>query len=146
MALTLNTIKKNIGARKRTKRVGRGNASGHGTYATRGLKGQKSRSGSSGLVRIGMKQVIRSTPKLRGFKSLRAKAQTVSFGVLSASFKDGALISPSVLFKAGVVNSASVKIKILNSGKLTLKNLRIENVDVSSGARAAIEAAGGKIK
>jgi large subunit ribosomal protein L15 len=54
--LTLNSIKKAKGSAKGRKRVGRGNASGHGTYSTRGLKGQKSRSGVSGLKRLGMKQ------------------------------------------------------------------------------------------
>ncbi|MFA6254919.1 MAG: hypothetical protein WC675_02675 [Patescibacteria group bacterium] len=46
--LTLHNLKVNKKARKKSKRVGRGNASGHGTYSTRGLKGQKSRSGGKG--------------------------------------------------------------------------------------------------
>ena len=48
--LSLNTIKKTKGSSKKIKRVGRGNASGHGTYSTRGLKGQKSRSGVSPIT------------------------------------------------------------------------------------------------
>ena len=59
----------------RKKRVGRGNASGKGTYASRGLKGQKARSGGrSGLRRRSlMQQLIKKTPKIGGFKSLKKK-------------------------------------------------------------------------
>jgi len=57
------------------KRKGRGNASGKGTYASRGLKGQRARSGGrSGLKRRSlMRQLIKKTPKIGGFKSLRKK-------------------------------------------------------------------------
>ena len=66
MALSLHTIKKPKANSKKRKRIGRGNASGHGTYAGKGQKGQNARSGVSGLKRKGMKQVLLRTPKKRG--------------------------------------------------------------------------------
>jgi large subunit ribosomal protein L15 len=95
MALSLSNLKKSKLAFKKRKRVGRGNASGHGTYSTRGLKGQKSRSGVSGLKRLGMKKQLLAVPKRRGFVSRHPKAQPVSLLALTKAFKDGALINRS---------------------------------------------------
>jgi len=79
MALQAQQLKPATGSTKKRKRVGRGNSSGHGTYSTRGLKGQKSRSGVSGLKRLGMRQVLLRTPKYKGFKSKLVKcAENVS--------------------------------------------------------------------
>ena len=76
--LSLNTIKKSKGSHKNKKRVGRGNASGRGTYSTRGQKGQRQRAGVSNLKRLGMKSQLLQTPKVRGFKSDKPKNQIVS--------------------------------------------------------------------
>jgi len=146
MSLTLSNLKPNRSSARKRKRVGRGNASGHGTYSTRGLKGQKSRSGVSGLKRLGMKKQLLAIPKKRGFASYKDKAQVVLLSSLNKAFKDGANISPKTLASAGLIVNPSGPIKILNSGKLTLKNLVIEKVALSSTAKAAIEAAGGSFK
>ena len=87
--LSLHTIKPNKGETKKRKRVGRGNASGHGTYSGRGQKGQRSRSGGkSGLKRKGMKQILLQTPKLRGFKSDKPKNQVINLVDINKNFKE----------------------------------------------------------
>jgi len=68
--------------RKRRKVLGRGDSSGHGSYSTQGAKGQKARSGVGGLKKLGMRHIILSTPKLRGFRSARAKDQVVNLTTL----------------------------------------------------------------
>ncbi len=139
MALSLSTLKGNHSATKKRKRVGRGNASGHGTYSTRGLKGQKSRSGVSGLKRLGMKKQMLAVPKRRGFNSYRDRAQVVDFDALNKHFSDGALINPKTLAKAGLTNLGKGPVKILSRGELKLKHLKFEKVSMSAAAKAKIE-------
>ena len=130
-SLSLNTIKPAKGATKKKKRVGRGNASGHGTYSTRGLKGQKSRSGASGLKRIGMRQMIRRIPKTRGFKSLNQDNKIVNLSDLNKYFKDGEIVSPKTLLNKGLIDTIKLPVKILGKGELTVKNLKFEGVKLS---------------
>ncbi|MFH0840472.1 MAG: 50S ribosomal protein L15 [bacterium] len=144
MSLTLHNLKAN--KQKNRKRVGRGNASGHGTYSTRGLKGQKSRSGVSGLKRLGMKKMILSAPKERGFKSLNPKMQIVKLESLNDRFKSGAVISPSSLFKAGLIAKMNVPVKILSNGELKLENLIFSNLKFSQSALESIKKQKGVIK
>lgn len=132
--LSLNTIKQSSGRAKKTKRVGRGNASGHGTYSCRGLKGQKSRSGVSGLKRLGLKAQLLQIPKNRGFKSLRAKNQVVSIKAINANFKDGEIVSPETLVAKGLVNSVAIPVKILGKEKLSVK-VSFNKVKMSAGAK-----------
>src|SRR3989344_399564 len=91
--LTLHNLKINKKAKKKTKRVGRGNASGHGTYSGRGLKGQKARAGGKGgLKRRGLKQLLRNKPKLGGFKSLKPKMAIVDLDQLEKVFTIGEIV------------------------------------------------------
>lgn len=143
--LSLNNLKPAKGSAKKRKRVGRGNASGHGTYSTRGLKGQKSRSGVSGLKRLGMKPLLLNIPKVRGFKSKMPKNQAVNLFELNKHFKDGAKISPKTLAKAGLVLDAAAPVKILGKGELKSKNLEFISVKVSDSAKEQIEKTGGKV-
>ncbi len=119
--LSLNSIKKSKGSAKKTKRVGRGNASGHGTYSTRGLKGQKSRSGVSNLKRLGMKQQLLQTPKQKGFKSQKPKNQIVSVEDINKNFKDGDKVCPKCLMEKNLINSDDKPVKVLGKEKLTVK-------------------------
>ena len=119
--LSLNSIKKSKGSAKKTKRVGRGNASGHGTYSTRGLKGQKARSGVSNLKRLGMKQQLLQTPKQKGFKSQKPKNQIVSVEDINKNFKDGDKVCPKCLMEKNLINSDNLPVKILGKEKLTVK-------------------------
>ncbi|MEK7097792.1 MAG: uL15 family ribosomal protein, partial [Patescibacteria group bacterium] len=97
MSLSLHTIRPASGSTKKRKRVGRGNASGHGTSATRGTKGQRSRTGVSGLKRLGMKSMLLSIPKKRGFNSLKSKNQVVNLLDINKHFKEGETVNPKTL-------------------------------------------------
>jgi len=144
--LSLHNLKPAKGSQKKRKRVGRGNASGHGTYSTRGQKGQKSRSGVSGLKRLGMKQMLLNLPKVRGFKSKYPKNQAVNLFDLDKHFKDGSRVSPKTLLKAGLVQNPEAPVKILGKGELKTKNLIFADVKMSDSAKKQIEKAGGKIQ
>ncbi|HNU81120.1 MAG TPA: 50S ribosomal protein L15 [bacterium] len=137
--LSLNNIKRSSGATHKKKRVGRGNASGHGTYSTRGLKGQKARSGVSGLKRLGMRKQLLQTPKLRGFRSLQPKNQIVSVALINKNFHDGDVITPESLWQAGLIKNVSSPVKILGKEKLTIK-VKFEKVAMSAGVKSQISA------
>ena len=145
MALAINTIKAAKGVSKKRKRIGRGNASGHGTYSGKGLKGQKSRSGVSGLKRLGMKQVLLRTPKQRGFKSLKPKNKVVNLSVINIHFKEHDIITPKSLFTKKLVDSPKDVIKVLGNGELTIKSLQFKDLKVSASAAEKIKKVGGKI-
>jgi len=149
MALSLHTAQPFPSSRKKAKRVGRGLGSAHGAYSTRGIKGQRARSGGkSGLRRKGLQPIIRQIPKLRGFQSIHAKATCLNVDLLEKSFQSGATVSPDILARLGlvrVVNGRKPKVKILGMGELG-KKLTIEGCDVSESARAKIEKAGGTVK
>jgi large subunit ribosomal protein L15 len=136
--LSLNTIRQAKGSSKKNKRVGRGNASGHGTYSTRGQKGQKSRAGVSNLKRLGMRQQLLQTPKLHGFKSLNPKNQVVSVKAINSSFKDGEVVSPATLFEKKLISSLSLPVKVLGKEKLTLK-VSFEKVKMSEGLKSQLK-------
>lgn len=146
MFLSLHTIRPARGSARNKKRIGRGNASGHGSYSTRGQKGQRSRSGGRNkLKRLGFKQILAATPKNRGFKSDKPKNQVVNLKDLNDNFSAGAKINAAGLVKAGLVRKAQEKIKILGQGELTLKNLEFAGVGLSANAKAQIEKMHGKI-
>ncbi|MFA5000171.1 MAG: 50S ribosomal protein L15 [Patescibacteria group bacterium] len=137
--LSLNAIKKTKGSGKKAKRVGRGNASGRGTYSTRGLKGQKSRSGVSGLKRLGMRQVLLRTPKSRGFKSAKPKNQVVSVKAINQYFKDNEVVSPASLMEKKLVSSTALPVKILGKEKLTVK-VKFEKIKMSESVKGQLKA------
>ncbi|MCX6796508.1 MAG: 50S ribosomal protein L15 [Candidatus Falkowbacteria bacterium] len=134
MTLNISNLKPAIGSIKKRKRVGRGNSSGHGTYSTRGLKGQKSRSGVSGLKRLGMRQVLLRTPKLKGFTSLQPKDQVVNLSLLNRYYKDGEVVSPQTLLARKLIKSSKQGVKILGDGELKLKNLQLVGLKISKSA------------
>lgn len=138
MSLQLNTIKKSQGA-KQKKRLGRGNSSGKGTYCGKGIKGQKARSGVSGLKRLGMKQVLLRLPKYKGFKSLQGKAQIVNLSVINSHFKDNEIVSPHSLFKRKLIDTPKRRVKILGSGKLTLNGVKFEGVEMSESVKNGLK-------
>jgi large subunit ribosomal protein L15 len=136
--LSLNTIKKTKGAAQKKKRVGRGDASGHGTYSTRGQKGQKSRSGVTNLKRFGMRQQLLKIPKSRGFRSLQPKNQVVSVKVINNSFKDNEIVSPAALFEKKLIASAALPVKVLGKEKLTVK-VKFEKIRMSESVKSQVK-------
>jgi len=140
-----NNIAPPSGSRKARKRVGRGNASGHGTYAGRGLKGQKSRSGNK--MRPGFEggqlPLIKRLPRKRGFVNIfRQEYSIVNVEKLNV-FEAGSEVTPERLHAAGLVKTLKHPVKILANGQVghavTVKANRF-----SAAAKAKIEAAGGK--
>ena len=130
------------------KRLGRGHGSGHGTYSSRGMKGQSARSGVSNLKRLGMRHIILQTPKLGGFRSIHMKPYVVNVGMLERMFENGTTVTPKELISKKLVDSKTsdkMKIKILGNGELK-KQLTIQGCAVSSSAREKIEKAGGAVK
>jgi len=133
------------GSVHKRKRVGRGNASGHGTYATRGVKGQKSRSGRD--LRIGFEggqiPLVRALSRKRGFTNrFRVEYEPVNLASL-ARFEAGSVVSLETLKAAGIVKSSAKPVKILGDGELTVA-LTVRARKFSAVARSKIEAAGGK--
>lgn len=142
-------------ARKDRKRVGRGLGSGKGRYSGRGLKGQKSRSGSKKMragFEGGQMPLYMRIGKLRGSTSKDAmpivpfmtRTQPVNLKALEERFEAGAEVTPETLKARRLIRSTRVDVKVLGVGDLT-KALTIHAHGVSASAREKIEAAGGTI-
>lgn len=135
------------GAKKQRKRVGRGNASGHGTYSGRGVKGQQSRSGykTRPAFEGGQTPLVRRLPRRRGFRNpFRVAYTPVNLKEL-AKFPADSEVTPESLREVGVVRSLRQPIKILGDGDLTVA-LTVRTHRVSAAARAKIEGAGGAVE
>jgi large subunit ribosomal protein L15 len=135
------------GARHHPKRVGRGNASGHGTYSGRGLKGQKARAG--GGVRPsfegGQLPLVRRMARKRGFtNAFRVEYETVNLSRLTR-FPAGSEVTPETLVSAGIIKDARKPLKVLGDGALK-GPLTVRANKFSASARQKIEAAGGKVE
>ncbi len=144
--MDLSNLKPAKGAVKRSKRIGRGEGSGHGGTATRGNKGHKSRSGYSDKIGFegGQMPYIRRVPKF-GFKNRnRIEYRAVNLDTLQrvADRMGVDKIDEEVLRKAGII-SKNDKVKILGRGKVT-KKLEVHAHAFSKTAKQAIEALDGK--
>jgi large subunit ribosomal protein L15 len=140
-----NELRPVPGSTHKKKRVGRGNASGDGTTAGRGQKGQRSRSGRD--LRIGFEggqiQLTRALSRLRGFNNkFRVEYEPINVSALSR-FDAGSSVNVEVLRSAGLIKT-SKPVKVLGDGDLSVK-LAVEAHKVSKSARAKIEAAGGSV-
>ena len=143
--MNLNTIAPAAGEKKAAKRVGRGIGSGLGKTCGRGHKGQKSRSG--GFHKRGFEggqmPLQRRLPKV-GFKSRKsATSAEVRLDVLANIEADS--IDLLTLKTAGAVPENTLRVKVVNSGELT-KAITVKGLSATAGAKAAIEAAGGKVE
>lgn len=147
MAIGLNNLVVPPGARHRPKRVGRGPGSGHGKTATRGHKGQKSRSGYSRKLGFegGQMPVQRRLPK-RGFtNAFKKEWAEVNLDVLQARFAAGEEVTPSILRERGIVKNLREGVVILGRGELS-KPLTVVAHRFSTSAREKILAAGGQVR
>lgn len=143
--MNLATLRPPEGSRKKRKRVGRGNGSGHGGTAGKGAKGQNARSGHSVRPNFegGQMPLSRRLPK-RGFKNpLKRIIATVNLDQLKR-FPEGTLVDREVLLATGLVTRKADGVKVLGRGEIGYAlSLKVEMV--SESAKAKIEAAGGKI-
>lgn len=142
--MKLNSIKPADGAKKERRRVGRGIGSGLGKTAGRGHKGQKSRAGGFHKVGFegGQMPIQRRLPK-RGFVSL-TKADTARVRTSELAKVEADVIDLLALKQAKVIAAAAKTAKVYLSGEVT-RAVTVQGLLLSRGARAAIEAAGGKI-
>jgi len=143
--MRLNTLKPAAGGRKDSKRVGRGIGSGLGKTCGRGHKGQKSRSG--GFHKIGFEG---------GQMPLQRRLPKIGFSARKSRFVDELRLNELALAGTDVVDLAALKsanlvsrevktVKVFASGVIE-KAVTVKGLKVTRGARAAIEAAGGKIE
>ena len=143
--MRLNTLKPSKGSKQVAKRVGRGMSSGQGKTSGRGHKGQHARSGGYHKTGFegGQMPLQRRLPKV-GFASRKARyAAEVRLHELAVVNAD--VIDAAALKKARIVAADAEKIKVIASGKID-KAVTLKGIGVTPGARAAIEAAGGKIE
>ena len=146
--MQLNDLHPAKGAKKARKRVGRGNASGNGTYAGRGLNGQLSRSGGGKGAGFegGQQPLAMRLPKLPGFRNInRVEYAPVNVSRLEGLFADGDTVDAAALVEKGVIKDAATLVKVLGDGEIT-KKLTVRVDKVSASAQAKIEAAGGKVE
>ncbi|WP_293643775.1 50S ribosomal protein L15 [Thiolapillus sp.] len=143
--MRLNTLKPADGSKSDRKRVGRGIGSGLGKTCGRGHKGQKSRSGGFHKVGFegGQMPLQRRLPKV-GFRSRKAK-YTAEIRLDELGKVEGDVVDMNALYEADILPRTMKRAKVILSGEIgravTVKGLR-----ATKGARAAIEAAGGKVE
>ena len=116
--LTLSNLQINKKAKSKKQRLGRGDASGRGNYSGKGMKGQRSRSGVSGLKRLGMKKMIAQLPKHRGFKRTNPILNIVNLTDLQNNFKSGEEVNAKKLLELKVIDNIRNAVKILGKGTL----------------------------
>jgi len=143
--MRLNTIKPGAGARRPRLRVGRGASAGQGKTCGRGVKGQRARKGGYHKVGFegGQMPLQRRMPKV-GFRS-RLKALRAEVRLHELAAIPAAVIDLAALKAAQVVAVNAESAKVVLSGKLE-KAVHLKGIGVTKGARAAIEAAGGKVE
>ena len=149
--MRLNQIADNPGARKARMRVGRGIGSGKGKTSSRGVKGQKSRTG----VAIkgfegGQMPLHRRLPK-RGFRPPHQKSwQIVNLGSLQKAIDEkkldsGQTIDAAAMVAAGLFKNPSDGVRLLGKGEIKTK-IEVKVAGASASAIAAVEKAGGKVE
>lgn len=132
-------------SKKKAKRIGRGIGSTKGKTSGRGQKGQKSRSGTGGFKRLGLRKMLLATPKLRGFNSPNENNQVVSLEALANVVAKGEVVTPKTLASKGLIKSHKKPVKILADGEISVA-ITVKNCAVSKAAAEKILAAGGKVE
>ncbi len=143
--MRLNTLKPAPNSKPSGKRVGRGIGSGLGKTCGRGHKGQKSRSG--GRVQLGFEggqmPLQRRLPKV-GFRSRLARV-TAELRLHEIAKVEGDVVDMDALYAADILPMSVTRAKVILSGEIT-RPVTVKGLRVTKGARAAIEAAGGKVE
>jgi len=142
--ITLEDLKPADGATHKTKRVGRGRASGHGKTSTRGNNGEGQRSGRSSKKGFegGQMPAFRRLPKLKGFKNFNA-LKTTAINVKDLQNLDTDTVDLIYLIENAKVHPSSESLRILGTGELT-KAITVKANHFSASAKEKIEKAGGK--
>ena len=144
----LSNLKYAPGSRKKRKRIGRGEGSGHGGTATKGMNGQMSRSGANHKAWFegGQMPLQRRIPKFGFTNIFKVYAQVVNVDLLEKNAgKLNGIVNPETLKNAGLISNVKQPVKILGNGEL--KSLfQVEVNAISQSAKEKIEVAGGSIK
>jgi large subunit ribosomal protein L15 len=152
--LNLSSLKPAQG-RKDRKRIGRGLGSGKGRYSSRGIKGQKSRSGSAKMragfeggqmplhMRVGKKRGATSKDAMP-IGPFRTHTVPVNVSELERVFADGDTVNVEALLERGLIKNTRADVKVLGNGELK-KKLSVTAHAFSESAREKIEAAGGSV-
>jgi large subunit ribosomal protein L15 len=143
--MKLNSISPGPGSKKTRLRVGRGASAGQGKTCGRGVKGQRARKGGYHKVGFegGQMPLQRRLPKF-GFRS-KISPRVAEVRLNELALVEGGAVDLESLKKAGVVPANALKAKVVLSGEIKTA-VTVKGVGVTKGARAAIEAAGGKIE
>lgn len=145
MTLRLNELAPAEGAKRENRRLGRGIGSGVGKTGGRGIKGQKSR--KSGGVRPGFEggqtALYRRLPKFGFTSQIALKTAEVRLSELNKI--EGDVLSLETLKAANVVRRDQTRARVVLSGEVT-RAFTVQGVALTKGAKAAIEAAGGKVE
>lgn len=146
----LSNLKYAEGSRKKRKRVGRGEGSGHGGQATRGMNGQRSRSGSKKRAWFegGQMPLQRRIPKFGFTNIFKETYQLVNLNALQRIADENKIdkvINIEELKNFGLISSIKKPVKILGKGELKAK-INIEANAISKSAKEKIESAGGSFK
>jgi large subunit ribosomal protein L15 len=142
--MRLNDVKPQKGSKKRRRRVARGISAGQGASAGLGMRGQKSRSGSSTRPGFegGQQPLYRRLPKLKGFPIVNRKIYTTINVDKLASLPANTEVTLTSLKDAGIITAAKGPLKILGNGELNV-SLKVQAAAFTGQARSKIEAAGG---
>ena len=150
--MKLNALMDNFGARKDTKRVGRGMASGYGKTAGRGTKGQKARSGSreQATFQGGQIPILRRFPKFGFNNPFHKEYATINLGDIEKFIASGKIdakkeITLDSLMAAKIINRKLHGLKVLAKGEIK-SAVKIVAEKWSKAAETAIVKAGGEIK
>lgn len=143
--MRLNTLKPAAGSKANRKRVGRGIGSGLGKTAGRGHKGQKSRKGGYHKVGFegGQMPLQRRLPKV-GFRSKMARSMS-EVRLNEIAKVEGDVVDMDALYRANILSMVVTRAKVILSGSID-RAVTVRGIGVTKGARAAIEAAGGKVE
>ena len=148
--LSLNNIKSTAGSKKSSKRLGRWNGSGLGTYSGRGCKGQNARSGGGvpQWFEWGQTPLFRRMPKLKGFSNAKFQAHynIVNISDVAKLAENGVTeITKESLMEHGVVTRKYLPVKLLGKGEIS-KKVTVKVAKASKSAQEAVEKAGGTIE
>ncbi len=141
--INLSNLKPAPGSRKKTKRLGRGDATGQGGTSGRGHKGQKARSGGKvpAWFEGGQMPIYRRLPK-RGFKNPFRKEYAVVNVQDLAGFEPGSVVDIAALRERGMIRSTDTAVKLLAEGEITVA-LTVKLDKASQAALEKIRSAGG---
>lgn len=143
--MRLNSLKPADGSKPARKRVGRGIGSGLGKTAGRGHKGQRSRTGGYHKVGFegGQMPLQRRLPKV-GFRSRMARV-TAQIRLNEIAKVEGDVVDMDALYRADIIPMSMTRAKIILSGSID-RAVTVRGIGATKGARAAIEAVGGKVE